>query len=579
MSRRVQREAGPPDDALVVSTAENELSIEDDGDEAPDASSHLREIGKGLRWYDLPFLVLQGLQRSRLYGFAPARWQSAVRNGYNTLYQTHYVRELRRNPRERQWDQIHVPEGESVSLPGVWITEYFTASSVQRLYRKIRTSGWDEPRFQGFDLGGVTTSVLSSRSGGGRTWWRMATLVPRRPGQVDSFEVFRTHLPLGVHDVELIGVSIGKGITAVVAGFRLTPEVSDTLNAVLNAPHRAQVIRRPGVKAIGQGPRPVLHYKLQRARARIHRRLRRWMRRALPGAFARAGDLQPLVDLMFFTVAAPDVDSHDVKQKENDALRGMGVSEPFPYRTYSDDLPGLALDSEQRREWAPEISDNVWALWGNRSAVPNLAKYTGGPSVLGAAFRVGHQSTDFFARSGLTALLRLLRSQASAAHDNARKLHGGTSSRDLKRLRERTLTTSLDLATLEADVRAYNGRRWRDREPAFVMDLDHSLRQREKERDRPQFKPIDVNAEDRRSQRKMARELVEFDAYYREVLSTVASLGTSLDSRRVQRLAVWVSLASLGVAMVTLWVTANPRPDLVQWGTDLIDWVTYLFPQ
>lgn len=380
-----------------------------------------------------------------------------------------------------------------------------------------------------------------------------------------------------MYDVELIGVSIGKGITAVVAGFRLTPEVSDELNAVMRVPHRAQVIRRPGMKAVAQGPRPVLHFKLQRARSGVHRRLRRWMRRALPGAFAQANGPQPLVDLMFFDIAKPEVDSQDAKREENDALRGMGVSEPFPYRTHSGELPGLVLDLEQGTVWAPEISANVATLWGNRSAVPTLAQYTGGPTVLGAAYRVGNRSTDFFARSGLTALLRLMRTQASEAHDNARTLHGGASSRDLKRLRERTLTTSLDLATLEADVRAYNGRRWRDREPDFVMDLDHSSRARWEERGTSAFTPIDINAEDRRHQKKLARELVAFDADYREVLSSVASLGASLDSRRVQRVAVWVSLASLGVAMVTLWATADPRPDLVQWVAEAIDWVGALF--
>lgn len=164
MSRRAQRDAGPPDGVPVEQ--EEHLPTWDDGGASADAACRLKEIGEGFRWYDAPFLALQWLQRSRLFGFAPARWRGAVRDGVNTLYQTHYARELRHSPREQRWDQINIPEGEAVSMPAVWITEYFTASSVQRLYKKIRAAGWDEPRFQGFAPGGVR-SVLSSRSGGG----------------------------------------------------------------------------------------------------------------------------------------------------------------------------------------------------------------------------------------------------------------------------------------------------------------------------------------------------------------------------------------------------------------------------
>lgn len=165
MSRRAQRDAGPPDGVPVE--PEEHLPTGDDGDASVDAAYQLKEIGEGLRWYDAPFLALQWLQRSRLFGFAPARWRGAIRDGVNTLYQTHYARELRHSPREQRWDQINIPEGESVSMPAVWITEYFTASGVQRLYKKILAAGWDEPRFQGFAPGGVR-SVLSSRGGGGR---------------------------------------------------------------------------------------------------------------------------------------------------------------------------------------------------------------------------------------------------------------------------------------------------------------------------------------------------------------------------------------------------------------------------
>jgi len=133
----------------------------------------------------------------------------------------------------------------------------------------------------------------------------------------------------------------------------------------------------------------------------------------------------------------------------------------------------------------------------------------------------------------------------------------------LKRLRIRTLTTSLDLATLEEDIKLYNRRRWRDREPVFYLDYTTWFKERDKEEGRKPFKPVNLNKQERKIQSRLARELVEFDAEYREVLSTVASLGASLDSRRVQRVAIWVSVVSVIVALVTLWATQESPPDLV----------------
>lgn len=226
-------------------------------------------------------------------------------------------------------------------------------------------------------------------------------------------------------------------------------------------------------------------------------------------------------------------------------------------------MPGLLLQEPVTRDWAPDASENVWSLWGNRGAAARITSGTGHSGVESAGYFVGSRSTDFMARWGLTALLRLLRSSASIAHDNARDLHGGTSSRDLKRLRIRTLTTSLDLATLEDDLKLYNRRRWRDREPVFYLDYTKWFKERDEEEGRRPFKPVNLNKQERKNQSRLARELVEFDAEYREVLSTVASLGASLDSRRVQRVAIWVSVVSVIVALDTLWATQESPPDLV----------------
>ena len=321
--------------------------------------------------------------------------------------------------------------------------------------------------------------------------------------------------------------------------------------------------------AVSQGPKAVLHYRVQKARDGIHRELRLWMSRKLPGAFARAHHPQPLFDAIFFSVADPTNPDLE-KPADNDALRAIGVNGDSVYLSTSAEIPGLVLEQPGRRDWAPEISENVWSLWGNKSAAAALTRGTGNSGVSAAGYYVGDAMTDYFARSGLTALLRLLRSKASDAHDNARDLHGGTTSQDLKRLRQLILTRSLDLARLEEDIEVYNNRRWRDREPQFYRELAPWYKKRDEEDGFKPQKPVDLNKFERRLQKRLAHDLVAFDSKYREVLSSVASLGASLDSRRTQRIAIWISIVSLAVAVVTLWATQQPPPDLLVGGCALL---------
>lgn len=559
--RRAQRPQGPPTSApsTLPAPAPAAAAADTGAEEAA-----IPEIGKGLRWYDGPYLLLTTVQRSKVMKHLPVRWRLKVREATSFMYQTHHTRERRQSNRRYRLDTIYLPAGEGVAMPSAWVVEYFTASDIGKLYRAIRRSGWNGARFLGTGPRG-TDSLTTSRQGQGQTWWQMAELT-RKPGAVAFLEAQQAKLPRGVERVSLTGVSIGKGLTAVVAEFSLDDSVSARLNQRLHAPHQYEVIRRKGQRAVSQAPPAVLHFHVQRARDAVHQELRGWMGHTLPGTFARSRQRQPLFDLIFFNVADPITLESDDRPDKNDALRSIGVNSHSVYRVISGELPGLIFEQPDLRDWAPEIGENVWTLWGNRRAEKELTRGTGSRGLDAVGHFVGIATTDFMTRVGLTAFLKLLRSDASAAHDNARRLHGGTSSRDLKRLRNRTLTTSLDLATLEEDVREYNNRRWRDREPQFYLDYFARFKKLDEEEGRTPFKPLDMNKRERKTQKRMARELVAFDAEYREVLSTVASLGASLDSRRVQRVAIWVSVVSVGVALVTLWATQSPPPDLVASG-------------
>lgn len=528
-------------------------------DDAPGTAVH-RELGQGLRLSDMAYRALRQLRQRGFFLRLPARWRLRANQASDYLFQRHEVQRLQRSIRPRNFQKIEMPDGERVTIPTVLLAEYFTASGVHRLYKALHKFGWDTPRRFTLDESG-RDSLTSSRGGRGQTWWRIAELVhpshnyPTMDGQ-------RTRLPTGVRSIHLVGVSIGNGLTAVVAQFSLDNSVSDQLNRQLQFPHQPALIKLNGKRSVAQASKAVLHFQVQKTRAQVHHELRQWMTQTLPGAFAREGAPHPIFDVVFFDVANP-LAAEPRAHRQNDALRAIGVDSQSSHLVMSPELPGLVLDQPSSRRGFSQISENVWTFWGNRSAEAALTEHTGNSGLSAAGFHAGDGSIDFIARTGLTALLHLLRRNASKAHDNARQLHGGMRNRDLKRLRDRTLTTSLDLARLREDVAIYNGGRWRDLEPQFFLDRSPWLKAREEAEGRkPSLNPIDINRGQRKEQKHLARELVAFDAEYREVLGTVASLGASLDSRRVQRIAVGISVASLAVAVATLGVTQQPLEDL-----------------
>ena len=117
---------------------------------------------------------------------------------------------------------------------------------------------------------------------------------------------------------------------------------------------------------------------------------------------------------------------------------------------------------------------------------------------------------------------------------------------------------SFDLALVSRDLTEHWNRKkksWFDGEVLWEYNYRPSILRREAEEGRKLRKPDDLHKILRKSQAQQFRRLDELDRSYRDILSTVAALGSSVDAVRVGRIALWVALASLGVAAVTLVLT------------------------
>ncbi|MDD4867609.1 MAG: hypothetical protein PHQ28_10985 [Mycobacterium sp.] len=144
-----------------------------------------------------------------------------------------------------------------------------------------------------------------------------------------------------------------------------------------------------------------------------------------------------------------------------------------------------------------------------------------------------------------------------ASMRDAARQHG-----QLERLRASLLTLSIDMSSIDRDIRAYNARGWRrDHAQFFFQDSPYLVAELAKHGGRPR-ESINMNAHLLNEQTRMLDTLRAADDDYRGILTAAASLTSSLRSIRMARTAIWVAMVSLGVAAVTLLTTDISKHNL-----------------
>jgi hypothetical protein len=126
----------------------------------------------------------------------------------------------------------------------------------------------------------------------------------------------------------------------------------------------------------------------------------------------------------------------------------------------------------------------------------------------------------------------------------------------LKQLRSSLLSQSLDLSTIDRDVRQHNERGWRVDRAKFTLEDTPWAARRAADHGFQARMPINLNKLLIRRQKRMLKALAVADRDYREILTSAASLTSSMQTLRTGTAALWVALVSLTVTAFTLAVAA-----------------------
>lgn len=546
-----------------ASASASKLAISQD---IEDAYAKVSEIGKGWHWYDLPYRVMFWFLTGWRRKIAPRKVRSLLNFGVNYLLAFHQHDLDKVWNRNASMHSFALPADEHVSVPSVWVLELFPPSQFASLESAIRKNDWDRERRLWSNREANLEILVKSRSGTGWSWWSLGEIVDTS-SRWQFPDGTREKLPDLFEAIQLRAIQIGTGLTAVAGRFYLSESSAAYLDTVWHSDHEPMMLRRHGGRPQTLNHKWAAFHNTQTARCQVHEAARKWMQRRIPGFFASIGEANTLVDMLLTDKFDP-LESGEPPRELDDAFRALGLTEHHMFQYVSKDLPGFRLMSTSTHI-APAIgSGRVWALWAQRQRAADATERDLSPYGANVGQALAHRYSDgiesFLIPLGISDYLEATEAQYAVIRDHARAQHGRFKSGAIRSLRQSLLTFSLDVASVFRDLKADWDSRpdFRD-EVEFTREITAAARSRGiTEKD---FGPLHVNADLRERQTADFDRLIDADHDYRDILSTVASLGASADASKLGRIALWVALGSLAVAVLTLLLTQTAHGSLIDW--------------
>jgi hypothetical protein len=480
------------------------------------------------------------------------------------IYDHHRLARAGVEPFYSDLDEFFVSSTEHVNMPSIFVIEMFPPSEIAHLKEAQRKHGWGAAQLRVYP--DLAPRLDEARSGarGGWQWWHLGAVVRRGYQSAIAMDPDFGDLPQDLDVVELKALQIGEGITAILAHFQLTSEGAKRLDGVWHRDFQPEIHwgEFGGRWPQATGKQWVAFRQTQEARGAIHDRARGWLREKCPGVFAANGQPQPLLDVLIFDEADATLDQ-DPGHAGHDRLRALGLPNTHDIER-SDQIPGMVLALAEVYQDSEMEDRRTWALWGKRAVLLEALKsYSAGLGMSNddhaVARYVEDAAEEHFLRMSISELLSVYQWRYSELRDNARQSHSKFRMKYLKALRSNLLTLSLDLASIANDIRNFNAHGWMFDRAKFVLQEAPYSAERARARGLIVSQPINLNRRLYDKQAEMLVALREVDRNLREILTSAASLTSSMQSLRSGRVALWVALASLVVAATTLLFAEAPQ--------------------
>lgn len=516
------------------------------------------EIGKTWRrWYDIPYNALWWIIGTKRNRKTPQFVKNFALHHINNLLQYNEFDRLKAWNKDDRMHNLYVPDNENVAIPAIIMVELFTPNEAPSLEKYIRKNGWNK-QSRSYNRETNSERLAQARSRDGLSWWRLADVVSGKKGTFVPDSV-RGKLPVGCNWVQLKAIQIGSGLTAVVARFSFDDVQASRLDKVWHSSHEP-ILERSQSKGAFSRLRPLdrkfaTFRATQTARNDLHKETRAWISRYCPGYFASHHEPQVSLDVMLTEKYNP-VSKSKTRPDINlqDSLRALGLETVDLYRIIAPEMPDMLLTQADRLAEPYINTSRTWALIGNRQKIQKTTdnfKYYGGDANQAVAHIAEENLGYTLILLAVSELLLILESQYAKLRDGAGVQHKKFKVKSLNDLGEIVLESSLTLASVRQDVANLQQKKWWFEGANFVMSHSPYL----KDSFKKGSKPLNLSDDILKRQAKTFRRLSEIDRDYRDILTTVSSLGTSANNIKLGRWALLVSALSLIVAIIALGVS------------------------
>lgn len=538
--------------------------------EAPAIAEATPDRHKPDRIYECVREVLYWVRHRRIAQWAPDRFLTPIDWLIHVNAQFHSHRRAKAGFRWTDEDQFSVSPSDHVGIPSLFIVELFPPSVKANFDRAKRRNRWDTKQLRMY--GDHLPTLDEARSGDHWTWWPLGEVVRRGSG-VTVGDASHRKMPKEFDCVELKALQIGQGITAIMAKFDLNEAAVSRLDESWHREYQPEISwdNRGGRWPRARGKEFAAFRRVQEERGRLHSVARQWFSAKWPGFFAANDQPQPLLDVVLFD----EITAYPEKRPSPGvagAIRALGLPHPY-FVQRSTAFPAMILGQMDIRSDS-DIEDRcTWALWGNRTEVLNdlsnlIDSYGPGRQDGSIAHYIRDAVENYFLRLSISEMLEVCQARYSAIRDGARQ-HG-----QLNRLRSSLLTLSIDLSSVDRDIRWYNAQGWQeDHAQFFHEDSPFIVAERDEHGHSLSSEPINMNERVLTDQMQMLEALRAADSDYRGILTAAASLTASLQSIRTAKAAIWLAISSLGVAIATLFVTDISSNNLLE---ALSEWIELL---
>lgn len=541
-----------------------------------DAFDLVPEIGNGYRWYDWPYRVLYWLGTGWRRKLFPRAASIRMWQWLNWFIPFNEYDRDKAWTRDSWQDNVFVPTDEHVNVAGVWLVEMFPPTELPSLEAALKRNGWNKKPLMMPQDGTNQEQLARARAAAGPRWWRLIDVMDWDARWLTGGDSVRESLPPEFSLVQLRAVQVGPSLTAVIAEFHLNDEVATALDDEWHKVQEPMLLKaKPRWRALSR--KWAAYQRVQSKRRQLHYAARDWLAGKLPGFFSTNEEPLPLLDLMLFDKIDPTLApranvSRENAIKKDDAYRALGISLHEYYQTTSPDLPKLVLSPLDARMHEALGGDPTWTLWGKRDAVikvlgkDGLAGYEGSDLNRAIAARLVDNMYNLFIMLAVSEFLAVTEKKYAVLRDRASTKHGKFRPSALRDLRKSFLTLSLNLSSIRPDVDSFWNRRWRwDGDAEFTNRVAPRYAASDRKAGHKVDKPINYNNNLKEGQMEAFSRLVAADKDYRDILSTVASLGASADSFKLGRIALWVAVVSLVVAVATILLSELSGNSVLGW--------------